>query len=70
MVNTKYNATEDVITKLQEIKGRTNLKFYQNVSNYVDEKNKLEGKLILFHLEKILFLKMQKVLLKFIMKYY
>ena len=41
MVNTKYNSTEDIINKLQEIKGKTKLKFYKNISNYyVEMKNK------------------------------
>ena len=36
-VNTTYNITEDMINKLQELKGKTKLKFYKNVSNYYDE---------------------------------
>ena len=41
MVNTKYNTTEDMIKKLQELKGKTKLKFYKKVSNYYHEtKNK------------------------------
>ena len=41
MVNTIYNSTEDMITKLQQLKGKTKLKFYKNISNYYNEmKNK------------------------------
>ena len=36
MVNTKYNTTEDMINKLQQLNGRTKIKFYQNISNYYD----------------------------------
>ena len=28
MVNTKYNSTEDMINKLQQLKGKTKLNFY------------------------------------------
>ena len=37
MVNTDYNSTEDMINKLQELKGKTNLKFYKIISNYYIE---------------------------------
>ena len=37
MNNTKYSATQDMIIKLQELKGKTKLKFYQNTSNHYDE---------------------------------
>ena len=41
MVNTNYNSSEDMIIKLQELKGKTKLKFYKNISNYyVKMKNK------------------------------
>ena len=41
MVNTNHNTTEDMINKLQELKGKTKLKFYKNISNYYTErKNK------------------------------
>ena len=40
MVNTKYNSTEDMINKLQELKGKTKLKFYKNISNYYTEMRK------------------------------
>ena len=33
------NLTEDMINKLQSLKCETTLKFYQNISNYYDEKN-------------------------------
>ena len=37
MVNT--NSTEDMIKKLQSLKGKTKLKFYKNISKYYDEMN-------------------------------
>ena len=37
MVNTDYNSTEDMISKLQELKGRTKLKFLKNISKYYKE---------------------------------
>ena len=41
MVNTTYNSTEDMINKLQSLKGKTKLKFYENISNYyIEMKNK------------------------------
>ena len=41
MVNTNYNTTDDVIKKLQSLKGKTKLKFYKNISNYyIEIKNK------------------------------
>ena len=41
MVNTTYNSSEDMINKLQELKGTTKLKFYINISNYyIEMKNK------------------------------
>ena len=41
MSNTNYNSTEDMINKLQELKGKTKLKFYKNISKYYTEmKNK------------------------------
>ena len=39
MVTTKYNSTEDMINKLKELKGKTELKFYKNESNYYDNMN-------------------------------
>ena len=39
MVTTQYNSTEDMINKLQELKGKTQLKFYKNKSNYYDNMN-------------------------------
>ena len=39
MVNTKYNSTEDMINKLQELKGKTKLKFYKIISIYYDNLN-------------------------------
>ena len=41
MVNTNYNSTEDMIDKLQSLKGKTKFKFYKNISNFYNEmKNK------------------------------
>ena len=41
MVNTTYNSTDDMINKLKELKGKTKLKFYKNISNYyIGMKNK------------------------------
>ena len=37
MVNTKYITTEGMIDKLQQLKGKTKLKFYKNMGNYYDE---------------------------------
>ena len=34
MVNTTYNSSEDMINKLQSLKGKTKLKFYKNISDY------------------------------------
>ena len=36
---TTYNATEDMIKKIQSLKGKIKLKFYKNVSKYYDEMN-------------------------------
>ena len=41
MVNTTYNSSEDMINKLQSLKGKTKLKFYKNISNYyIEMKNR------------------------------
>ena len=37
MLNTNYNTSDDMIEKLQQIKGKTKLKLYKNVSNYYIE---------------------------------
>ena len=37
MVNTTYNSTEDMINKLQQLKGKTKLKLYKNINNYYTE---------------------------------
>ena len=39
MVNTTYNSVEDMNIKLQELKGKTKLRFYKNISNYYDNMN-------------------------------
>ena len=55
-----------MINKLQELKGKTKLKFYKNINHYYFEMKKKTFKLFI----KILFQEMLKVLVKFIMKYY
>ena len=41
MVNPTYNSTEDMIDKLQHLKGKTKLKFYKNISDYyIEMKNR------------------------------
>ena len=41
MVNTTYNSIEDMIDKLQSLKGKSKLKFFKNIGNYyVEMKNK------------------------------
>ena len=41
MANTTYNSADDMINKLQSLKGKTKLKFYKNISNYyIEMKNK------------------------------
>ena len=37
MVNTTYKKTRDMIDKIQELKGKTKLYFYQNINNYYDD---------------------------------
>ena len=39
MIDTNYNASEDIINKVQSLKGKRKLKLYQNISNYFDEMN-------------------------------
>ena len=64
MVNTNYNSTEDMIKKLQSLKGKTKLIFYKNLSDYyIEMKNKN------FQTQADIFLEKLKVLAKFIMKY-
>ena len=36
MFNGTYNSTEHMINKLQELKGKTKLKYFKNLSNYYD----------------------------------
>ena len=63
MVNTKYNSTEDMIDKLQELKCKAKLKFYKKkISNYYDNMN--------IRFDEDLLLKMLKLLVKFNMKCY
>ena len=37
MVNISYISTEDMINKLQSLRGKTKFKFYKNIKNYYDE---------------------------------
>ena len=37
MVNTTYISTEDMIIRLQELKSKTKLNFYKNISNFYEE---------------------------------
>ena len=39
MANTTYSSSEDMIKKLQLLKGKTKLKVYKNISKYYDEIN-------------------------------
>ena len=39
MVNTNYISTEDMINKLQQLKGKTNFKFYKNIRNCYENMN-------------------------------
>ena len=54
MVNSTYNSTKDRINKLQELRAKTKLKFFQYISIYYDEKKQK-----IFKLKKILLLKMR-----------
>ena len=64
MVNTTSNSSEDMIIKLQPRKGKTKLKFHTNISIYYDEMN-----IKVLNLNEMSFLKLQKELVKLIMKY-
>ena len=48
MINTIYNTTEGMIDKLQQLKGKTNLKLYKKISNYYNEMNIEESKTFQF----------------------
>ena len=65
MVNTPYNSTEDMINKLQQLKGKTKVEFYKNINNYYNEMKHKN-----FQTQEDTLLKMLKVLVKFIMKIY
>ena len=39
MVNTTYISKDDMINKLQQIKGKTKLKLFKKLSNYYDDMN-------------------------------
>ena len=42
MVNTTYNKPEDMVNKLQSLKGKMKLKFYKNISRYyIEMKNRI-----------------------------
>ena len=40
MVNTTYNSTEDMIYKLQSLKGKRKVKYYKNLYYYDEMKHK------------------------------
>ena len=62
MISTTQISTQDVIDKLQQLKGKTKLKFFKKRSNYYDNM-----KIII---DEDPLLKMLKFLLKSIMKCY
>ena len=37
MMNIKFESTEDMINELQQLKGKSKLKYHQKISNYYDE---------------------------------
>ena len=39
IVNTKFNSTEEMVNNLQQLKGKTKLKLYKNISEYYDDMN-------------------------------
>ena len=61
-MNTINISTEDMIDKLQSLKGKTKLNFYKNISNYYDNMN--------IKFDEDILVKMLKALVKFIMKCY
>ena len=62
MVNNTYNSKEGMIRKVREIKGKTKLKFFLNISDYYSNMN--------ITLDEDTFLEILKVIVEFIMKYY
>ena len=52
MVNTTYTSTEDMINKLQELKGAIKLKFYKNISNYYIEMKNINFQTQEYHFAK------------------
>ena len=60
MTNTTFNSAEDMITKLQKIKGKTKLKISKNIGNYYDNMN--------IKIDEDPLLKLLKVFVKIIMK--
>ena len=55
IVNISYNSTQNMNNKLQSLKGKTKLKFYQNISNYCEMKYKRQS--ITFQFEEDVFSK-------------
>ena len=39
MVNANHNSTDDVTDELQQLKGKTKLKFYKNISKFYENLN-------------------------------
>ena len=65
MVKTTYNKTEDMNNKLQSLKGKINLKFYKNISDYyIEMKNRY------FQTQEDPFSRSAQDISRFIMKYY
>ena len=62
--STTYISSEDMINKLQELKGKTKLKFFKKMSSYYDEMNIRN-----FESEEDPSVKMPKKIAKFNMKY-
>ena len=56
MVDTFYKSTEDMINKLQKLKGKTNHNFLKKISKYYDQKN-IRRQIGAFHFEEDLFSK-------------
>ena len=65
MIKTTFKSSEDIIIKLQQLKGKTKLKICKNLSIYYDEMNIRK-----FKFEDDFFLKVLEVLVKFVIKYY
>ena len=54
MVNITFKSSEDIINKLQQLKGKTKPKKSTKIEVFIIMKWKLEYKVILFSLQKVL----------------